>query len=190
MAVWWYYWSQIILLQYPFVCLLCSFVSPYVLRGDIFLTDTGIFRSIMSTLNSDTANGCLFRRKGNGQFTHKEHRVQLVVQRFPFKDKHAGKWNWMFSPCFVDCGQDYESITLTLVTIGLCTVNVHMDFNVHCHYLIQNPCVMLVSVLHAVSNTGSSALRYKILRVVFPSPYLLFVIWIAGYVPQKCCCYC
>lgn len=51
-----------------------------------------------------------------------------VKSSFIFKDWHAVKWNCMFSFCFVVCSfesvcrQNYESITLTFVTIGLCTV--------------------------------------------------------------------
>lgn len=65
--------------------------------------------------------------------------IRLDVKRswdvFPSKTDMLQSETACFHSTFVVCTsesvcrQNYESITLTFVTIGLCTVNVHMDFS-------------------------------------------------------------
>lgn len=130
-----------------------------------FLIDTGIFRSNLEFWYCRW----LFIQKQRRLLTvHTQGTYGLDVKSSrTFKDWHAVKWNRMFSFYFVVCSSgsvcrlNYESITLTLVTVGLCTVMstwtlVNVSYvitwsrlHVSCYY----------PFLHAVSNTGSSALR-------------------------------
>lgn len=169
MAVWWYYWSQmIIFLFFPpatsvliFKCScqssvmqICFYtrplshwhwnisrVKPWVLASPTVVSVAAVDRSHAENMQVD---------------------MKKAAQRIYFKYWHAVKWNCTFSSsCRLQLRvAAVEVLHWRSVTIRLCTVTSTRTL-VNVHYVITwlRILVVFLSILHAVSNTGSSALR-------------------------------
>lgn len=137
MAIWWYYWSQIIfaatsVFLFVFMFIFCFwFFSMYELVTQIcfyirppgwhlFLVDTGIFRSMMVNLEFWFCQWlyCCFLQKCRQPLTvHTQgtySQMWEAVQRFNVGDWHAVKWNCTFSLYFVACSCEGFSADMTM----------------------------------------------------------------------------